>query len=69
MAEVCEESSPVWSSKPRAVMFLAAMRHLALALQADGRPLHCMRLDVPGNAGSLAAHLQSDILRLKPARR
>lgn len=50
-------------------MFLAAMRPLALALQAHGRPLHCTRLDVPGNAGSLAAHLQSDILRLKPARR
>ena len=69
MAEVCEESSDVWSSKQRTVMFLAAMRYLALALQAHGRPLHYTRLDVPGNAGSLAAHLQSDIPRLKPARR
>lgn len=40
MAEVCEESSHVWSSKQRTVMFLAAMRYLALALQAHGRPLH-----------------------------
>ncbi len=67
MAEVCEESTHVWSSKPRTVMFLAAMRHFALALQAAGRSLHYARLDAPANAGSLAAQLQADILRLKPA--
>ena len=69
MADICEESSRVWSSKQRTVVFPVAMRHLALAVQTDGRPLRCTRLDVPGNAGSLAAHLQSDIPRLKPARR
>ena len=68
MAEVAEESTHVWSSKPRTVMFLAAMRHFALALQHAGRPLHYTRLDAPGNGGSLAAQLQADILRLKPAR-
>ncbi|MDP3224010.1 MAG: cryptochrome/photolyase family protein, partial [Rubrivivax sp.] len=71
MAEVAEESTHVWSSKPRTVMFLAAMRHFALALQARGRPLHYTRLDAPanvGSAGSLSAQLQADILRLKPAR-
>jgi deoxyribodipyrimidine photolyase-related protein len=68
MAEVAEESTHVWSSKPRTVMFLAAMRHFALALQAHGRQLHYTRLDAPDNAGSLAAQLQADILRLKPAR-
>ncbi|MBU6257912.1 MAG: cryptochrome/photolyase family protein [Burkholderiales bacterium] len=68
MAEVAEESTHVWSSKPRTVMFLAAMRHFALDLQARGRPLHYTRLDAPGNAGSLAAQLQADVLRLKPAR-
>jgi deoxyribodipyrimidine photolyase-related protein len=68
MAEVGEESRHVWSSKPRTVMFLAAMRHFALALQAAGRPLHYTRLDTPGNAGTLAAQLQADILRLRPAR-
>ena len=51
MAEVVEESEHVWSSKPRTVMFLAAMRHFALALQAAGRPLHYTRLDAPGNRG------------------
>ena len=49
-------------------MFLAAMRHFALALQDAGRPLHCTRLDAPGNLGSLAAQLQAAIRRLKPAR-
>ena len=68
MAEVAEESTHVWSSKPRTVMFLAAMRHFALALQAAGRPLHYARLDAPGNCGSLGAQLQADIERLRPAR-
>ena len=68
MAEVAEESTHVWSSKPRTVMFLAAMRHFARALQAAGRPLHYTRLDAPGDGGSLAEQLQADILRLKPAR-
>ena len=67
MAEVAEESTHVWSSKPRSVMFLAAMRHFALALHAAGRPLHYTRLEAPANAGSLAAQLQADILRLKPS--
>ena len=68
MAEVAEESTHVWSSKPRTVMFLAAMRHFAFALQAAGRPLHYVRLDAPGNCGSLGAQLQADIERLRPAR-
>ena len=34
MAEVAEESTHVWSSKPRTVMFLAAMRHFAQAQRA-----------------------------------
>jgi deoxyribodipyrimidine photolyase-related protein len=68
MAEVAEESTHVWSSKPRTAMFLAAMRHFGLALQAAGRTLHYTRLDAPDNRGSLAAQLQSDIDRLQPAR-
>ncbi|MBK6511463.1 MAG: cryptochrome/photolyase family protein [Haliea sp.] len=68
MAEVAGESTHVWSSKPRTALFLAAMRHFALALQDAGRPLHYMHLDAPGNAGSLDAQLQRDIERLKPSR-
>lgn len=68
MAEVAQESTHVWSSKPRTVMFLAAMRHFADALQAAGRPLHYSRLDAPGQADSLDARLQADISRLRPTR-
>ncbi|MFG6460856.1 cryptochrome/photolyase family protein [Roseateles sp. DXS20W] len=67
MAEVAEESTHVWSSQPRTALFLAAMRHFALALQAAGRPLHYTRLEDAGNAGSLAAQLAADIARLRPA--
>lgn len=67
MAEVAEESTHVWSSQPRTAVFLAAMRHFALALQAAGRPLHYTRLEDAGNAGSLAAQLAADIAQLRPA--
>ena len=68
MAEVAEESTHVWSSKARTAMFLAAMRHFALALRAAGRPLHYTPLDAPDNRGSLAAQLHADIERLRPSR-
>ena len=68
MAEVAEESTHVWSSKPRTVMFLTAMRHFATALRQAGRPLHYMALDDASNLGSLAAQLKSDIARLRPQR-
>jgi deoxyribodipyrimidine photolyase-related protein len=69
MAEVADESTHVWSSKPRTVMFLAAMRHFALALQDAGRRLHYTRMEASGiGSSSLGAQLQADILRLEPAR-
>ncbi len=68
MAEVAEESTQVWSSKPRTAMFLAAMRHFGLALQSSGRSLHYTRLDAHGNRGSLAAQLRADLEQLRPAR-
>ena len=40
MAEVAQESTHVWSSQQRLVMFLSAMRHFALALEGLGRSLH-----------------------------
>ncbi|MBC7994314.1 MAG: cryptochrome/photolyase family protein [Rhizobacter sp.] len=67
MAEVAEESTHVWSSKPRTAVFLSAMRHFALALHEAGRPLHYTHLGAPGNGGSLGAQLQADIERLRPA--
>ncbi|WP_430422221.1 cryptochrome/photolyase family protein [Methylibium petroleiphilum] len=66
MAEVAEESTHVWSSQPRTVMFLAAMRHFALALRAAGRTLHYAPLDDPATHGSLPAQLRADIERLRP---
>ena len=67
MAEVAEESTHVWSGKPRTAVFLSAMRHFALALRDAGRALHYTRLDDEGNPGTLAAQLQADIRRLRPA--
>lgn len=66
MAEVAEESAHVWSSQPRTVMFLAAMRHFAPALRAAGRTLHYAPLDDPATHGSLQAQLHADIERLRP---
>ncbi len=66
MAEVAEESTHVWSSKPRTALFLAAMRHFAEALRALGRPLHYTRLDDPGNRGTLPGELAAAIDRLAP---
>jgi deoxyribodipyrimidine photolyase-related protein len=68
MAEVDAESTHVWSSKPRTALFLAAMRHFAMALHAAGRPLHYTRLSASGSGGSLGMQLQADIERLRPAR-
>ena len=67
MAEVAEESTHVWSSKPRIALFLTAMRHFALALQSAGRRFHYTRLDAAANAGSLSAQLLVDIQHLRPA--
>ncbi len=67
MAEVAEEATQVWSSQPRLVMFLAAMRHFAQALRARGWPLHYARLDGAGTAASLAEQLAADLARLRPA--
>jgi deoxyribodipyrimidine photolyase-related protein len=66
MAEVEEESTHVWSSKPRIAIFLAAMRHFAESLRSAGRPLHYRRLDDPGNRGSLGAELQAALAALAP---
>ena len=66
MAEVAEESTHVWSSKPRTALFLAAMRHFAQDARASGRQCHYTCLDDPGNLGSLAAELAAAIDRLAP---
>ncbi|MBM3389838.1 MAG: cryptochrome/photolyase family protein [Betaproteobacteria bacterium] len=66
MAEVAEESTHVWSSKPRIALFLAAMRHHAQALRSAGWRVDYRRLDDTDNLGSLGAELRAGIVRLKP---
>ncbi|HML82216.1 MAG: cryptochrome/photolyase family protein [Betaproteobacteria bacterium] len=66
MAEVAEESTHVWSSKPRIALFLAAMRHFAADLRAAGLTVHYTELDDAANAGSLTAELQRAVQRLRP---
>ena len=66
MAEVAQESTHVWSSKPRMALFLAAMRHFAAALRESGRALHYHRLEDPDAAGSLGGALQRAIAKLAP---
>jgi deoxyribodipyrimidine photolyase-related protein len=66
MAEVSQESTHVWSSKPRTALFLSAMRHFANALTEAGRTLHYSQLDAPSNSGTLAGEIQTHINTLKP---
>ena len=68
MAEVAAESTHVWSTKQRIAQFLAAMRHFAQDVAAAGRPLHYVRLDQPGNRGTLADELRTALVRLAPRR-
>ena len=67
MAEVAEESTHVWSSKPRIALFLAAMRHFRDAQRALGRTVLYTALDDPGNTGTLAGELARAIAAHRPA--
>ncbi len=67
MAEVAEESTHVWSSKPRIAVFLAAMRHFAVLLRALGRPLDYTELDAPEPVATLADGLRRAIEAHRPA--
>ena len=62
MCEASEESTHVWSSQQRIVMFLAAMRHFAADLRAAG-----VRLDYEElREGSLGDALREAIARHRP---
>ncbi|MBL8523153.1 MAG: cryptochrome/photolyase family protein [Betaproteobacteria bacterium] len=65
MAEVAEESTHVWSSKPRTAYFLAAMRHFRLLLQASGHQICYLALGEHKFA-SLADALDTAIKRHGP---
>lgn len=66
MAEVAQESTKVWVHQARMVTFLAAMRHFAADLSAEGIMVDYRRLDDPGNEGSFVAELEAAVLRWKP---
>ena len=66
MAEADEESTHIWSSKPRIALFLSAMRHFAETLRGAGLPVHYTRIEEPRNTGSLATILQLDLQQLAP---
>ncbi len=68
MAEVAEESTHVWSVKPRIALFLSAMRHFAQRLRSLGRSVHYTPLDAPDNRGTLAHELDATLRRLSPQR-
>ncbi|OPF61767.1 deoxyribodipyrimidine photolyase [Hydrogenophaga sp. H7] len=66
MAEVVQESTHVWSAKPRIAIFLSAMRHFAAGLCERGLPLRYTRLQDADNTGTLACELQRAITDLQP---
>ena len=66
MAEVDEESTHVWSSKPRMALFLSAMRHHREALRARGWTVDYRCLEDAGNRGSLPAELTAALARHSP---
>jgi deoxyribodipyrimidine photolyase-related protein len=80
MVEVAHESTKVWSSKPRTVVFLAGMRHFREALRSRGFKVFYRELTVDGGAWrgadgkrkasgaeTFAEALTESLARLKPA--
>lgn len=64
MAEVANESTKVWVTKPRIAVFLAAMRHFATELRMDGVSVDYRELGAA--AASLAEELSAAIERHRP---
>ncbi|GAB2506386.1 cryptochrome/photolyase family protein [Arenimonas alkanexedens] len=67
MAEVAHEATQVWSTKPRIVMFLAAMRQFRDLLRSRGFTVHYRALD-EHEYPDLDAALAADLASLKPAK-
>jgi deoxyribodipyrimidine photolyase-related protein len=66
MAEVAAESTKVWVHKARIVTFLAAMRHFAERLRAEGMTVDYRKLDDAENKGDFISELEAAAARLKP---
>jgi len=68
MAEVAEETTYVRHHKQKIVFILAAMRHFAEALRAEGFTVDYVRLDDPANSGSFTGELMRACARHVPDR-
>lgn len=67
MAEVAEESTHVWASKPRIAVFLAAMRHFRDHLRAAGVTVLYRELDAEPGETTLKAALATALECCRPA--
>ena len=68
MAEVAAETTYVRHHKQKIALVLAAMRHFAAALAAEGIQVDYVRLDEPGNTGSLGGEVARAVARHQPDR-
>ncbi len=68
MAEVMGECTYVRHHAKKIVLVLSAMRHFARALESRGVPVEYVRLEDPGNTGSLRGELLRAIERHRPER-
>lgn len=66
MAEVATETTYVKHHQQKIAFVLSAMRHFAEDLRADGVTVDYVKLDDPGNTGSIAGELQRAVKRHKP---
>ena len=67
LAEVMEEASHVPHHPKKIALIFSAMRHFAEALREQGLQVHYVKLDDPGNSGSLPGELQRWTQQLNPA--
>ena len=67
MMEVAEETTYVRHHKKKIALILAAMRHFATALTADGWTVDYVRLDATGNSGSFTGEVARAVERHRPA--
>lgn len=63
MVEVWDETTYVRHHKQKIVLVLAAMRHFAAALRAEGIAVDYIRLDDAGNSGSFTGELERALAR------
>ena len=68
MAEVADETTYVKHHKQKIAFVLSAMRHFAEALRADGIFVDYIKLDDPGNTGSISGEVRRAVERHRPDR-